>query len=610
MTKGTDEAGFDRWTARVMSGGPVIRYRVSLRDGSASTTLPAIEASVEPLFETPDWAKGAVWYQIFPERFRNGNPLNDPHGPSVYQMPWTADWYSISKEEEAAWRERYKVPADAPWPARKGGNLFNVVWDRRYGGDLQGVAEKLDYLKALGIDAIYFNPIFEAESMHKYDATDFRHIDDNLAQPKEAGKVPEVYSFKGEPADEATWEWTPADRYFAEQFLPQAKKSGIRVVLDGVFNHTGRPFFAFKDIEEKGDKSAYKDWFYVTFDEKGKLKDWVSWFNTGALPKFRQTDNGDLVEPVKRHIFGITRRCMDPNNDGDPSDGIDGWRLDVALDVGQPFWRDWRKLVKGINPEAVIIAEIWDEADPYLRGDAYDTQMHYPFAKPVVDWLGVRPEMTGQQLSLRLADAFDDAPQTNLIHQNLFGSHDTDRYVSMLQNPGRPYDEGNRPQDHDYPYKDVMPSDEIYARSILGVAMQATYTGAPMVYYGDEVGMWGADDPTDRKPYPWPDKGEMQNPDERPRAEILKQYTQWLNMRHDPTIGPVLRFGSTTHIESGDPDVFLYERALNGVRVVVAINRKASPFSVEKLIPGVTENGVVGANSARHWVINQARPFR
>lgn len=603
MQRSTDAAGFDRWSARVKTGLALASYSFTFADGPASTQSTVYERQITPAFETPDWAKGAVWYQIFAERFRNGNPLNDPHDESVYQKPWTDDWYTISAAEDAAWRKRYKMTPDEQPAPRQGGKLFHVVWDRRYGGDLQGVQSKLGELRELGVTAIYLNPVFEAESMHKYDATDFRHIDDNFGQPASAGKVPAQHEFKGEPADPSTWTWTPADRYFVDEFLPAARQAGIRIVLDGVWNHTGKPFFAFKDIMEKGDKSPYKDWFYVEFDEQGKLKSWVSWFNTGALPKFRQTADGDLVAPVKQHLFDVTSRWMDPNGDGDPSDGIDGWRLDVALDVGLPFWRDWRKHVKRINPQAIIIAEIWDDASAYVRGDVFDTQMHYPFGKPVLDWLGVRPNTPTSTLKRGLDLAFDDSAQTNLIHQNLFASHDTDRYVSMLLNPGREYDQGNRPQDHDFPYVDKKPGADVYQRSLLGVAIQALYTGAPMVYYGDEVGMWGADDPTNRKPYPWPDKGAMQNPDEAPDFALREQYKKWLNLRSDATIGPVLRFGATRHLDSGNDAVFAFERSLNGVRVIAVINRSDKAYDASKLLPAEATERSVAPVSAKYWVI-------
>ncbi|MBL0926137.1 MAG: hypothetical protein IBJ11_00605 [Phycisphaerales bacterium] len=606
LAREPDLSGFDRWSGRVMFGSPTAEYRFELFDGSARFATKAFTAVVQPnaRLNHPAWAMGAVWYQIFPERFRNGNRLNDPHGPGVTLMPWTHNWYSVSKEEELAWKKRAGLKPEDPLPPHRGGPIFNVVWDRRYGGDLQGIVEKIPYLKDLGITALYLNPIFQAESMHKYDATDYRHIDVNLSSPASAGRVPERYEFDGEPADPKTWTWLPQDEYFIKEFLPAMKKAGIRVVLDGVFNHTGMPFFAFRDIQKNGDKSPYKDWFFVTFDEQGKLKSWESWFNTGALPKFRQTATGDLVAPVKEHIFNITRRWMDPNGDGDPSDGIDGWRLDVALDVGLPFWKDWRALVKSINPDAIIIAEIWDDASPYLTGDAFDTQMHYPFVKPLVDWLGVKPGTGTRELEQQLASAFNDPPQTNLIHQNLMGSHDTDRYVSMLFNPGRGYDQRNRKQDEDgKDYKDTKPSPEAYRMSLLGVAVQALYTGAPMIYYGDEIGMWGADDPTDRKPYPWPDLGPNDNPDDNPVPGMLEQYQRWFKLRHDPVLGPVLRFGDLKHLDAGDPDVFAFQRSLNGVRVIGVVNRGSKSFDAAKLLPAGTPNTVVEPVSAREFSI-------
>jgi hypothetical protein len=212
-----DASGFDFWVGRVMAGGGAFSYRFVLEDGEGRHETERFEARLGEagFVDLPDWAKGAVWYQIFAERFRNGNRLNDPRGDDVYLMDWTSDWYGVSAEEEAAWRRRFGMSAEEGFPERQGGELFHVVWDRRYGGDLQGVVEKLDYLVELGVTAIYFNPVFEGESMHKYDATDFRHIDDNFGRPAEAGVVPGDF---GAPAsdeeDPSTWEWTASDRYF------------------------------------------------------------------------------------------------------------------------------------------------------------------------------------------------------------------------------------------------------------------------------------------------------------------------------------------------------------------------------------------------------------
>ncbi|GAB4544801.1 MAG: hypothetical protein Tsb0013_02180 [Phycisphaerales bacterium] len=604
-----DDAGFDRYTARVMTGRPTVTYCIALSDGPEQYIGPdfTVDLPEDPL-QSPDWAKGAVWYQIFAERFRNGNPLNDPHGAHVYQPDWTDDWYSVTEEELEAHRLRYGRAKDEPLEPRTGGDLFHVVWDRRYGGDLQGVVEKLDYLKDLGVTAIYFNPVFEGTSMHKYDATDFRHIDDNFGTPEEAGRVPERFEWPSDPTkeldDPGRRTWSAADRYFIDVLLPEAKRRDIRVVIDGVWNHTGRDHFAFQDVVEKGTRSAFRDWFFTEYDENGKLVAWRAWDGpSGWLPKFTQTANRDLVQPVKDHIFAVTERWMDPDGDGDPSDGVDGWRLDVPLDIGLPFWVDWRTHVKSINPDAIIIAEIWSDARDTLRGEHFDTQMHYPFAMPVVDWLAVDPSKRSDQLADDLTVAFDEALQTRLIHQNLFGSHDTDRFVSMLYNPGRNYDQANRIQDG-APYRDTRPDDRTYELSLLGVAIQATYEGAPMVYYGDELGMWGADDPTDRKPMAWPDVGPFENPDDGPDLSIHAEYRRWLSLRHDPVIGPVLRYGDVEHLESGSPDVFAFQRSLNDATVRVVVNRGEAPYRLRRLDrEGLAPQQTLGAREAVYWVI-------
>ncbi|MEM1164842.1 MAG: alpha-amylase family glycosyl hydrolase [Planctomycetota bacterium] len=610
--------GFDRWRARAMLDMPRdapggVTYRFELKDGDASFTTDWFTAPLEPGIDLPDWAKGAVWYQIFAERFRNGNPLNDPSRPSIFFEEWAADWYSIDNDERTAWHERTGTPLGHPMPERQGGDLYHVVWDRRYGGDLQGVQEKLGYLKDLGVTAIYFNPVFEGDSMHKYDATAYHHIDDNFGTPATAGRVGPVFEYpEGEnPADPSTWGWTPADRYFIDEFLPAARAHGIRVVIDGVWNHTGREFWAWQDIIEKGNRSPYADWFYAEYNEQsGALESWRAWDGPdGWLPKFKQTATGDLVPEVKDHIFAVTRRWMDPNNDGDPSDGIDGWRLDVPLDIGLPFWEDWRRLVKSINHDAVIIAEIWSdhEADPVINsGIHFDTHMHYPFAMAFGDWLGIRPGTTSYDLARRLeTEAFDDAAEINLIHQNLFASHDTDRWVSQLFNPGRDYDQGNRPQDNGPHYDGSRPTEAHFELSVLGIAIQATYLGAPMIYYADELGAWGADDPTDRKPTPWPELGAMENPDDNHIPGWYERYAEWFTLRRDETLGPILRFGSVRHLDTGRDDVFAFERALNGDRVVVVVNRGDRPYSASGLLPRGTENTRVGAVDASYWVLTQ-----
>jgi glycosidase len=619
---------------------------------------PPVPAKVSDV-RVPEWAKGAVWYQVFPERFRNGNRANDPHGAGVFLAPWSSDWYRVQPGELDAMLARRGMDK-ATYKPHRAGPLFDAIFDRRYGGDLQGLTQKLGDLADLGITAIYLNPIFQARSLHKYDATDYRHIDEALAasgpsQAIDSGYYRPPTGADGQPEtdDPATWVWTEADEYFVKVFLPACKARGIRVVIDGCFNHTGLEFWAFQHIKRNGKKSPYASWYQCEFDNAGNLVSWTGWpGNTnGYLPEFRQVkgvkggrdwdatvEKGDLNAGVKKHIFDITRRWMDPNNDGDPSDGIDGWRLDVAGEIGPEFWNDWRALVKGLNPDALIIAEVWSKVQGLGTESGFDTQMNYPFAYPVLDWLRDMDERGGpvpaSQLRTRLDAAFaGDAHSTQLIHQNLFASHDTDRYVNMLWNPGRGYDkdcaeqnlddsprtkkqanaedtesaEGKKkhsePEREYVPYKPGKPPEDVYRLSILGVAIQATYVGSPMIYYGDEWGMWGSDDPTCRKPLQWADQysdlGAPERADHSPVAWVREEYRKWLTLRRDAEIGPALRLGSVKHIDAGRDGVFAFEREHQGVRVVVVVNRGRDTFDASGVVG--KRGAVVEGVSAGWW---------
>ncbi|MFW5653665.1 MAG: glycoside hydrolase family 13 protein, partial [Planctomycetota bacterium] len=576
------------------TAGPMVKYE--LVKGGPQEPLRRVagpfSVEIDPEFETPDWAKQAVWYQIFPERFRNGNPANDPHGDFVFPLPWNSDWHTLHDGEFEAWRSRVIAAGGNPdrWDreitGEPGGRFYNVVWDRRYGGDLQGVMQSLDYLKELGVTALYLNPIFEGESLHKYDTSDFRHVDDNFGN---AGQPPADWSAPApeDLLDPSGWTWTEADRYFLN-LIQEVHDRDMKIIIDGVFNHVGREHPAFAHVMEHGEDSPFADWFMCEFDDEGNLVGWVAWDEpNGWLPKFNQKENRDLVDPVKKHIFDITRRWMDPNGDGDPSDGIDGWRLDVPLDVGIPFWIDWYHLVKSINPEAYISAEIWTEweSEPHLRGDRFDAQMHYPVARETINWLVMEPGMTSDEFADRLEGIYARfEPQTELVQQNLFASHDTERVVSNLYNdiPGRYFDSGNRPQQGE-PFKEDRPDERAYAMSRLALAMQATYVGTPMIYYGQEIGMHGADDPSCRKPRPWPDTPAPVNAEDRPDYELESFYREWLNMRANDV---VLQLGSVEHLSSGRDDVFAFVRQLNGEARLVVINRGIRRYPLERLVSG------------------------
>jgi len=561
-----------------------------------------------PAAGAPAWAMGAAWYQIFPERFRNGNEANDPRGPGAFDPGWTSVWEEVSPAEiEAAMATRAGTGRGSFRADRGGEVLYKVVWDRRYGGDLQGVVEKLDYLKELGVTGIYLNPIFDARSLHKYDASDHRHVDPTLGHPGDpyAGR----WAPAGETADPETWRWTEADRYFVETLLPACRERGLRVVLDGVWNHVGRAHWAFRDVMRNGADSRYAGWFRVRFGEEGELVGWEAWDGAnGGLPEFRQTIEGDLVEPVKRHVFAVTRRWMDPNGDGDPSDGIDGWRLDVVPDIGLAFWRDWCALVREINPDAVTIAEVWHRADAYLDGETFDAQMNYPFARAVVRWLEGRGSYGSRELARDLGRAAALRERVTLAQMNLLGSHDTERIASMLHNPGREYSTGGELHRGARDYDSSRPSEEAYELAEVGLAISVCWPGSATVYYGDEWGVYGADDPDCRKPLPWPELGPYAAA-AAPMRERPERYRAWLELARDERLGEVLRFGLTRHVETADADLFAFERRLGESRVVFVANRGPRDKEVDVIFGGCERVGpggglggaVLKARSAGVW---------
>ncbi|MBI2619884.1 MAG: glycoside hydrolase family 13 protein [Ignavibacteriales bacterium] len=528
--------------------------------------LPSIS---QPL--VPDWARDAVWYQIFPERFRDGDPTNGPtseelgYPPQWRLSPWTSDWYKLQ-----------------PWEQERSDKFYDVVFDRRYGGDLQGVLEKLDYLADLGITALYFNPIFEAHSLHKYDASTYHHIDNNFG-PDPAG---DLAAMKTETEDPATWKWTAADKLFLK-LIEESHKRGIKIIIDGVFNHCGTHFWAFQDIIKNQQGSRYADWFDVKrWDDPSTPEnefDYKGWWDYKGLPEFREDENG-FVTPVREYFFNITRRWMDPNGDGDPSDGIDGWRLDVANDVSHVFWREWRTVVKGVNPDAYIVGEIWDDAANWLKGDEFDAVMNYRFSRAIVRFF---IDTDGRKYSVmefdrELEDVRSSYPaEVNYVLQNLIDSHDTDRWSSMIINPNRKYDHENGLRQNSE-YRIQKPEKEAFKILRLMALFQMTYVGAPMIYYGTEAGMWGADDPDDRKPMVWDDlmyedetthpfPGKTRSPDKvQFNHDLFGYFKKLIHIRKRL---PALTQGTFTRLIANDKEeLYAFERGANGEKVIVVIN--------------------------------------
>lgn len=588
--------GLSRYVGLAEASNEASRYYFELRDGDAVLYLAAEtgnsstyddEATAQqnafivdmlPAFVTPDWAKQAVWYQIFVERFRNGDSSNDP-GDMPYEnlLPWRSAWWDIH-------------PASGEVPGKE--NFYNGagnVWQRRYGGDLQGVRESLAYLRRLGVNAIYLNPIFEADSMHKYDTADFRHVDDNFGV-KAADRFSQV---PGETDDPSTWGWSDSDRVFLD-LLREAHAQGFHVVIDGVFNHVGTSHPFFQDVLIHGKNSRYADWFEVT--DWGDPDNWGNpesvgqpggiqynaWDKpSGALPVFCNDPGTGLAEGPRQHIFNITKRWMDPNGDGDPSDGIDGWRLDVPGDIAHPFWVEWRKLVKSINPDAYISGEIWSWAQPWLQGDQFDAVMNYQFAMPTLDFFAdertaIEPSDFAQRLQ-RVAYSYP--LQVSLVQMNLFDSHDTDRVASMFVNPDRPYDDQNRLQDNGPDYNPAKPSEQQWQRLRQAIVCQMTFLGAPMIYYGTEAGMWGPDDPSDRMPMVWQELLPYEDPAIEFRQSLFDHYQRLIAIRHAL---PALQEGLFRTIVADDlSDTIVYERSLRDQHVYIAMNRSDQSVQIE-----------------------------
>lgn len=543
----------------------------------------------------PQWAKSAVWYQIFPERFRNGDPANDPtvndikgadpvQPPKQWQLhPWGSDWYELQPYEKANGEPE----------------MWKHMLRRRYGGDLKGVIEKLDYLKDLGINAIYLNPIFDSPSAHKYDGASYHHIDPNFG-PDPAGDRKLMATEN--PLNPNTWVWTKADE-LALTLIKEAHNRGIRIIFDGVFNHLGVNSFAFQDLKKNQQRSPYKDWFTVkSFDDstKGTKFDYVGWFGVMSLPEFREDDNG-IVDGPKQYIFAATQRWMNPKGMGTKY-GIDGWRLDVAYCIGHPFWKQWRKHVRSINPEAYMTAEIVETPEkvkPYLQGDEFDGEMNYNFAFTCAEFF-FNPDtmrISATQFDKKLQDLRGAYPQgVAYVVQNLFGSHDANRIGSHIVNRGignfRSWGEyfGKSQAGQNPKYNVRKPNADELQLQKLFVIMQMTYVGAPMVYYGDEVGMWGANDPDCRKPMIWNDityadevynfNGSKRSPDKVAINQELKAHYKKLIAIRDAN--PALQLGSfKTLIADNVKDIYVFEREYKGRKVVVALNNSSKEQVVD-----------------------------
>ena len=556
--------------------------------------------------EVPAWAADAIWYQVFVERFRNGDPSNDPtvrdiEGVTDERPPdgwrttaWSQDWY---RQE--------------PWAAATGRDFYATVQFRRYGGDLQGVMDQLDYLQDLGVTALYLNPVNDAPSLHKYDARNYRHIDRNFG-PDPRGD--EARMAAEDPVEPATWGWTAADSLFLA-LVREVHRRGMRIIVDYSWNHTGITFWAWRDVLEHQRASRFADWYEIErFDDPATPDTnefrYRGWVGVPWLPEWRKVGRpqgqthgaieGNLVPGVRDLVFDVTRRWLDPNGDGDPSDGVDGFRLDVAEMVPLGFWRDYRRFVRNINPEAYLVGEVWWESwpdrmyhpAPWLEGDVFDAVMNYRWYVPTRSFFAGAPAaLTTASYAASLDSlAIGIGPAQLRAMMNLTASHDTPRFSTSVYNAGR-YKYRNSPRE-DPDYRIDRPDERTRRIQQMILVQQFTYVGAPHIWNGDEVGMWGADDPDERKPIVWSDlryDDEATHPLDRsrrrdkvaPDTALFRVYRELIALRRRH-----LRLfvdGPLNWLHADDARGLLaYERVLGDQHAIVAFNVSDAPleFSV------------------------------
>jgi glycosidase len=559
------------------------------------------------LNRVPQWAKDAIWYQIFVERFRNGDPSNDPDINDLYgsypgkfpsswtKTPWGHDWYS---------REPWLDSIDAK-------NFYSKIQARRYGGDLQGVLEKLDYLSDLGITAIYFNPLNDSPSLHKYDAANYAHIDHNFG-PDPRGDIEIMLSEI--PDEPSTWLFTSADSLFLK-IVKECHNRGIRVIMDYSWNHTGSEFWAMKDIRQKGEKSRFTDWYNIisfddttTSDNELRYKGWGG--NNPWMPVFRKDIippddsimpfEGNLHSPaLRQHIFNVSKRWLDPDADGNTFDGVDGFRLDVAAEIPMGFWREYRKEVRSVNPEAYLVGEIWWLAWPdqflnpadFLRGDQFDAVMNYRWYRIARGFFGHGAPVLKPSEFVKEIDSINNGiSDENLkVMMNVTATHDAPRLSTDIYNKNL-YKYNDKPSD-DPNYKINKPDELTRQEQMFLLLHQFTFEGAPHIWNGDEMGMWGADDPDCRKPLIWddilfePEKANYYPGKARPvdyvrqDTELISFYKNLIKLRNE---NPVLKNGNTEFIIIDDKkNVLAYKRKNRNSEIIAIFNRSDSVQTIQ-----------------------------
>jgi glycosidase len=560
----------DYWQARLTNPAPNnLWYRFIVTDGSKTAyyadDTPALDGGVgapsddqldrswalmvyDPSFAAPTWAKDAVIYQIFPDRFRNGDRSNDPKtGDPRYDEPVVKR--SWSQLPEGYCRGYSTGCSEGP----RGRDYF--------GGDLDGVLAKLDYLKELGVNTIYFNPIFTAKSNHRYDTADYRRIDPYLGTLGDYQKL-----------------------------VQQAGQRGIRVVLDGVFNHMSSDSSFFDRYHHysttgacESVSSQYRSWFTFTSQHVPcGSGDYVGWFGFDSIPVLNKS-NAAVKDYFVTGTDSITSLWLDR--------GAAGWRLDVMGDGSFPgaYWNDFRRVVKTTHPQALIIGELWQKDTTllrFLRGDRADSTMNYRLRDAVLGFLAPQGfdskgfadsghSLSASQFAGRLASVREDYPDAAYYSlMNLLDSHDTARLLWQLTPGGE-----NRAEKEENAANVGAGKQRVRLASLI----QYTLPGAPTVYYGDEVGMTGADDPDDRRTYPWTDTGGS------PDTALYAHYKSLAALRKGT---PALVGGDFRVLLADDAaNAVAYGRKTGSQAAIVALNRGGSAQTLHVPVAGYLPDG-------------------
>ena len=574
MEKECTQGEFDYYTFETRLGEEPFRYCFEVQSGTekyyygrcgiSREILEYYNFVVVPGFSTPNWAKGAVMYQIFTDRFYNGDKSNDVE---------TNEYYYIGDYSQ-------RVTNWDKYPANMGVREF-------YGGDLQGVMDKLDYLQDLGVEVVYFNPLFVSPSNHKYDIQDYDYIDPHYGKIVDDG---------GEVLPNGVTDNSQATKYKKRttglknleasnelfiKLVEELHRRGMKVILDGVFNHCGS-FNKWMDRERiyEGEED-YEPGAYVSADSpyrsyfrffKEGPENWPyngnydGWWGHDTLPKLNYEDSVKL----ENYILYIGRKWVSPPYN------VDGWRLDVAADLGRSneynheFWQKFRRAVKDANPNALILAEHYGDPSDWLKGDEWDTVMNYDAFMEPVTWFLTGMEKHSDEAREELLGNIDNFIGSMAHHMsnmltpslqvamNELSNHDHSRFLTRTNHMVGRVEHLGPEAANEYVNKAVMRE---------AVVMQMTWVGAPTVYYGDEAGVCGFTDPDNRRTYPWGHEDQ----------ELIAFHKEAIRIHKEH---PALKTGSLK-ILGGEENILSYARFKGHDRIIVVINNRSERAEVK-----------------------------